>query len=63
MKVLQLLEGNKRPKITYRENGDGSWTARVETEGGVTAFSRKKRADLEKFINGRYFSKSTKYDD
>lgn len=52
MKIIELLESNK---ITYRENGDKSWTVRIETpEGKIYVHTNKKRSELEKIVKARY---------
>lgn len=54
MKVAQIFE-TEQVKVTYRENGDKSWSAKIETKsGGVLVHTRKKRSELEKLIKQRY---------
>lgn len=54
MKVNTLLEQNENTKITWRQNGDGSWTARIERDGRVFVHTNKNKATLEKLVNSRY---------
>lgn len=57
MKVTELFETEKpsgelkKPSITYRQLGDGSWVAKVVSNtGGVIVHTRKKRSELEKVV-------------
>lgn len=64
MKVTEIFENEqhgeappaqKKPSITYRQNGDKSWNVRVVTSsGGVAVHTRKKRSDLEQIVKARY---------
>lgn len=49
MKVTDLFESE--PTVTYKQNGDGSWCAKIVTStGGVKVHTRKTRAELEKIV-------------
>lgn len=60
MKVTDLFESEAiTPKITWRTNGDGSTTVRIEYRPDkVYVHSNKKREALEKIVKDRYGPKT-----
>ncbi len=50
---MKIDEFNK-PVIYYKRNGDGSWTARIETGDQVSVHSNKDLTRLEKLVKERF---------
>ena len=47
------------PIYNWRQNGDGSWTVRIEyTPKHIFVYTNKKRQNLEKIVKERYGPKT-----
>lgn len=60
--LLTEIGGAKNPQVTYRVNGDGSWTVVVQFDDGRRfVHTNKKKVELEKIVNARYTNTKTAF--
>lgn len=61
MKLITIVEG-EQPTVTYKQLGDGSWSARIVAPSGkIYVHTNRDRRVLEKLVKERYMSPNVKW--